>query len=126
MKRSTFLIITAVIGLFFGGFMLLASEKAASQFGLSPSNEIILLLRVFGGFILSTAVLNFMVRHHVDTNTLKSVFVFNIIYHLSGMLVDMSGIVEGIIQFQKTIGGNVVHLFVIIGCSFYISRMKIQ
>lgn len=84
----------------------------------------ILLLRVIGGAILSSGVLNFMVMNHSDNITFKAILVFNIVFHALGMLVDFYGMFQNLVHFEKTVVGNGVHVFVIIGCMYYLMKMK--
>jgi hypothetical protein len=75
MKRSIFLLIVALIAFLFGTMLLLAPAKAGEGFGFASSPQIDVLFRAMGGMILSAGILNFMVRSHADSPTLKAVLV---------------------------------------------------
>lgn len=124
MKRSIFFLLASILGLLFGGMMLLVPEKAAEGFGLVASSESALLIRSMGGMITAAAVLNFLVRHHPDSTTLAAVLIFNIVFHAFGLLADLIGLSQGIIMLNKIIGGQVAHLFVGIGSLIYLMKIK--
>ena len=124
MKRSTFLLITAIIALIFGGMMLLVPDKASEGFGLVATPESNLLFRSLGGLILGSGVLNFLVRAHEDSKTLQAVLIFNVVFHAISMANDFLGAYQGILRFDKIIPGQSVHLFIGIGSIIYLMRMK--
>lgn len=124
MKRSTFLLIAAIITTLFGGMMLFLPIKAAESFGLTPNPESSLIFRWLGAIILSSAILNFLVRNHGDTDTLKAVFIFNIALHAITLIVDFVGIGEGILEVSKLVPGLVFHSFICIGSIVYLMRIK--
>ena len=70
MKRSLFLIITAIIATLFGGMMLFMPVKAAEGFGMTSTLETALMFRSLGGLILCSGVLNFLVRNEGDSKAL--------------------------------------------------------
>ncbi len=124
MKRSLFFIIVAVLGLLFGGMMLVASDKAAEGFGLTSNPVIALLFRILGSAILSSGLLNFLVRNDANSNTLKAVLIFNIVFHGIGMCVDLSGVSSGVLEFGKIVPGLISHLFIGIGSIVYVMRIR--
>ena len=126
MKRSTFFLITAIFAFIFAAMMLLVPASAAEGFGMVSTPETSLLFRSLGGMLLSAAILNFLVRHHPDSNTLKAILIFNISLNLLGMLSDVPGIMEGILPFSKAVPGHVVHLFIIVGSFIYLRKIKIS
>ena len=124
MKRSTFLLIVAILAFLFGCMMLFAPAKALEGFGLVPDPLSSFLMQLVGSFILSMGILNFRVRTHGDSLTLRSVLLFNVLAHAIGMIIDCLGIAQGIMLFAKVIPGLVVHVFVGIGSLIYMMRMK--
>ena len=124
MKRSTFFLITAIFAFVFAAMMLLVPASAAEGFGMVSTPETSLLFRSLGGMLLSASILNFLVRNHPDSDTLKAVLIFNVALNLLGMLSDVPGIIEGILPFGKVIPGHIVHLFIIIGSFIYLRKIK--
>jgi len=124
MKRSTFFLITSIFAFIFAAMMLLVPASAAQGFGMVSTPETNLLFRSLGAMLLSVAILNFMVRNHPDSNTLKAILIFNIALNLLGMLSDVPGIIEGILPFGKAIPGHIIHLFIIIGSFIYLRKIK--
>jgi hypothetical protein len=124
MKRSLFLIITAIIATLFGGMMLFMPDKAAEGFGMTSTLETALLFRSLGGLILCSGVLNFLVRYEVDSKTLKAILIFNIMFHAISMTNDIIGVSQGILTFDKVIPGQVAHIFIGIGSVIYLLKIK--
>ena len=78
MKRSTFFLIAAIVATAFGALMLLVPRFAAQGFNLAASGETDTLFRALGATLLSLAVLNFLVRNHPASETLKAVLWTNV------------------------------------------------
>ncbi len=124
MKRSIFLLITAIIAILLGGMMILLPEKMAEGFGVTSSPIIIFMMREIGLFNLCSGVLNFLVRNDIDSKTLKAVLIFNIAYHLIMLPLNLSGVSQGIFPFGQAIPPLVIHLFVGIGSLIYLMKIK--
>jgi hypothetical protein len=124
MNRSTFFIIIAIIGFLFGCFLLLVPTKGAELFGWTSTPEITLLFRTIGGFIISIAVLNWLVRNEIDSYTLKAVLILNLLSHIIAMIIDTNGILDEILQFKNLAGGYVIHLFVAGGSIVYLNKLN--
>ena len=123
MKRSVFFLITALLSFLFGGTMIFMTSKASEGLGMSTSHETLALLRAIGGTFLSMGILNFLIRDNVDSKSLRDILVFNIVVHLSGMLIDFWAINEKTIMLSKTVPGHIFHLFVIIGSIIFLQKM---
>ena len=124
MKRSTFLVICAITGLLFGGMFLLIPGKSAEGFGITSTPENLMLLRAMGEAILAMGVLGFLVRNDSDSKTLKSIFIFFVIYHGLGLTNDLYSVSQEIITLTKVMPGIVTHLFIGIGSIFYLMKIK--
>jgi hypothetical protein len=124
MKRSLFLIITAIIATLFGGMMFFMPDKAAEGFGMTSALETALLFRSLGGLLLCSGVLNFLVRNEGDSKALKAIFIFNIVFHAISMTNVFIGVSQGILMFNKVIPGQVAHLFIGIGSIIYMLKIK--
>ena len=124
MKRSIFLIITALISALFGGFMFLAPDVIAEGFGSAHTSFSKFLMKELGLIIICAGVINFMVRNHGDSTTLKAILIFNTAYHLIMIPIVLMGVSQGVFTIDKTIGGLASHLFIGIGSVIYILKMK--
>jgi|688.fasta_scaffold728882_1 hypothetical protein len=124
MNRSIFLLLTAVIALFFGGMMLVAPDKASETFGLAFSPEIGIVFRWLGVMIVCSGILNFIVRKDNATSTLKAVLIFTAAFHALSLFIDFVGIGQGILKIGNLIPGIVVHSFVAVGSVFYLLKIK--
>ena len=119
MKRSTFLLIAAILAFLFAALMLATPQAAADGVGMAATPETSLLFRSIGGMLLSVGLLNLMVRNHGDSNTLRAVLIFNIVLNFMGMVSDVPGFVGGFLSFSKVLPGHIVHLFIIVGSFIY-------
>lgn len=124
MKRSIFLLISAIIAFLFGGMMFLTPESAAAGFDITSTPTILMFFRAMGESILAMGVLSFWVRNETDSKALKSILISFAIYHGLGLYNDLYSISQGIIAFNKTLPGIVVHLFIGIGSIYYALKIK--
>jgi hypothetical protein len=106
--------------------MLFMPEKAAEGFGMTSTPETALLFRSLGGLVLCSGILNFLVRKEGDSKALKAVLIFNIAFHAMSMSNDFVGVSQGIFTLQKTIPGQIAHLFIGIGSLIYLVKIKSQ
>ena len=97
MKRSIFLLITAVLGLFIGIMCLLFPDKMAAGFGMTVTPLILMLFREAGACNLSMGYLNFAVRNHSDSKSLKTVLLFNMAYHVLILPANIYGWSQGVL-----------------------------
>lgn len=124
MSRSFFLLLTAIVALLFGGMMLVAPEKASQNFGMAFNPEIGIVFRWLGVMIVSSGILNYMVRKDSSSSTIKSVLIFTAIFHGLSLLIDFIAIGQGILKIENLIPGVIVHSLIVIGSVFYL--LKIQ
>ena len=124
MNRSTFLLITALIALLFGGMMLLMPEKASETFGMAFNPEIGIVFRWLGVMIVCSGILNFIVRKDSDNSTLKTVLIFTAAFHGLSLLIDLLGIGQGVLKIENMAPGLIAHSLVAIGSVFYILKFK--
>jgi hypothetical protein len=124
MKRSVFLIITAILGLLFGGMMLFFPVFAATNFGIVSTPQISQMLRSVGGVDLCLGILNLLVYNQPDSKALKAILIVNLLSHLISMVVDGSAACTGVVAFSKIAPGLVAHLFIVVGALIYILKMK--
>jgi hypothetical protein len=124
MKRSLFFWIVAILALAFGGLMFLSPSLAAQAFGLQESAGTAVVFRILGATLLALALMNFLVRNHPASETLKAVLWTNVAVHGLGAVADLWSAAAGSIAFSGIGAGLVVHLFVGVGSLIYIARME--
>ncbi len=124
MNRRMFFLVAAVLAFFFGLSMILAPAQVTRSFSMIGSTEVSALFRAMGALILSTGVLNFLVRQHPDSLTLRSVLLFNIVSHILNIIVDCWGVIDGAMPVSAILGAQFVHLFICIGAWYYLSALR--
>ena len=124
MKRSVFFIITAILGLLFGGMMLFFPVFAAENFGITPTPQLMQMLRSVGGVDLCLGILSLLVYNEPDSKALRAILIVNLLSHLISMVVDGSASYMGVVAFSKIAPGLVAHLFIVIGALVYILKMR--
>lgn len=124
MKRSTFLLIVALLGFLFGAMLLFAPAKAAENFGFPGGAQFELLFRTMGAMIFSAGLLNFMMRSNTDASAAAALLWTNIATHLIVMVIDLSAVAQGTLEIAKVAVGQAMHVFVILGSLIYLLRVK--
>ena len=124
MTRNWFFSIAALLALAFGGLMFLSPPFAAQSFDLSRSGGTDALFRILGATLLALAVMNFLVRNHPASETLKAVLWTNVATHGLGMIADLWSAGTGALTWTGVVPGLVVHLFVGVGSLVFIVRME--
>lgn len=124
MKRSTFLLVTAILAALIGFMSLFFPSQMAEGFGVTATPMILLLSRELGVFNLCTGGLNFLVRHHGDSKTLKAVLLYNLVYHAIMLVVNAYSLYQGAFTIGQAVLPVVFHVFIGIGSYWYGTRMK--
>ena len=123
MKRAYYFWLAAILALAFGLLMFFAPGVAATQFQLarsSPATDTI--FRVVGSIELGIALLNFLVRNHPMSVTLKAVLWGSVAIHGIGFIGDLWSVQLGTIALAGVAVGLVAHLIVLVGAIYYLWR----
>jgi hypothetical protein len=123
MKRSIFLIISAVLGLFFGLHMLIAPGKMLENMVQVNSADLQHVLQWSGAMLVSIAVINFLSRNDTGSAALRAVVIGNIILHVVGFAVDAYDYSINFINSYGLISGAVVHVLLTIGFIYYLVKL---
>ena len=127
MRRAYYFWLAALPALLFGLLMLLAPGQAASAFQLGTSNgSTNTIFRVLGSVMLGVALLNFLVRDHTMSETLRAVLWANVAIHGIGFLGDLWSVQQGDVPFAGVAIGLVAHLIVLLGGLYYLLRPAAQ
>jgi hypothetical protein len=124
MKRSTFLLITAVASFIFGAMMFLNPDFAAELLGIETSAQTIAVLRGMGALIIGNGAMNYFLRHQTNIQFIQGLLLANIITHLLGLSADIWGAVDGALAFNKMAPVEITHFFVITGSLFYYLKLR--
>lgn len=124
MRRSIFLVLTAIVAFLFGGMMLIAPEKASDTFGLAFNPETGIVFRWLGVMVVCSGILNFIVRNDSDSSTLRAILIFAGAFHALSLLIDFIGIGQGVLKTGNMIPGIIIHTLVAVGSVFYLLKIK--
>jgi hypothetical protein len=124
MKRSLFFLITAIFSVFSGCVTLFFPNIVTESNHWTPSLQITFLFRLLGGLVISLGILNFLVRNHVDTDTLRAILVCNALNHTINLINDMISFNQGIASFKDSVPFIVGHLFIGLGSLYYLMKIN--
>ena|SRR5450631_27616 len=124
MKRSVFLLITAVGSFAFGTMMFLNPDFAAEFLGIDITAQTISVLRGMGGLIIGSGAINYFLRNQTNIQFIQGLLLTNIITHLLGLSADIWGAADGALTIGKMAPVEITHLFVAIGSLYYYLKLK--
>ncbi|MGI8952936.1 MAG: hypothetical protein ACR2FN_15295 [Chitinophagaceae bacterium] len=124
MKRSTFLLISAILSFAFGAMMFFIPAFAATLLGMSFTPETAALLHGMGGLIIGSGAINFFLRNQNNTDAIKGLLLTNIITHLLGISADVWSVIDGAVTASKIAPVEITHLFIGIGSLHYLLKLK--
>ena len=124
MKRSIFLLITAIASFAFGAMMFFVPNFAAGFLDIATTPQTISVLRGMGGLIIGSGVINYFLRNQTNPDVIRSLLLTNIITHLLGLSADIWGIVDGALTVSKMAPVEITHLFIGIGSLIYLLRLN--
>jgi hypothetical protein len=123
MKRNVFLIISAVLALFFGLHMLIAPGKMLENMVTVNSADLQHALQWSGTMLVSIGIINFLSRNDAGSASLRAVMIGNIILHVVGFAVDAYDYSIGFIKMSGLVSGAVVHALLTIGFIYYLMKL---
>ncbi|PHK20078.1 hypothetical protein [Spirosoma sp. 209] len=121
MKRSLFFLITAILSAFAGFVMSFPPNYKVERHYFIPFIEIS--FHHSGGLIFSLAILNFLVRNHGDSATLKAVLICNLVNHAINTVHDLMAYNQGIIGLES-LPFFISHFFIGGFSLYYLSKIK--
>ncbi len=124
MKRSNFLLISAILSFVFGAMMFFVPVFAAKFLDIATTPQTISVLRGMGGLIIGSGAINFFLRDQTNISVLKGLLLTNIITHLLGIFADIWGVLDGALTTGKIAPVEITHLFIGIGSLLYLLRLK--
>jgi hypothetical protein len=126
MKRKTFLTVTAVIVLLIGGFALISPAVLITQVkDAAPSETANVMARTVGVLLIFVGVLNFLVKDHEDSATMRAILIANLLLQIGILPIDPSAYASGVYRTLGSFAPNtVIHILLACGFSYYLARMK--
>ncbi|MCI0707402.1 MAG: hypothetical protein L0Y80_07970 [Ignavibacteriae bacterium] len=118
MKRSTFLVISAVLGMFVGLMQMLATEDMLSSFGMTPDAAGILIVRLFGAITFSVGLMNWVARNADDSVALRAILYGNLAIHFLQLVIDIMGITAGTLA-STSWGSVAIHALLGFGFAYF-------
>ncbi len=126
MTRKTFLSLTSIIATAIGLFALIAPSVLVESVKMaSPSGAANVMARTVGVLILTMGVLDFFVRSHPDSPTMKAVLIANLVLQLGIMPIDPMAYASGTYHtLGSFVPNTILHLVLASGFIYYLVKMK--
>jgi len=123
MKRSLFILISAIMAAIFGLSMLLAPDQMIKNMTTVADPSALHVLQWAGNMLLAIAVINFLSRNDEGSVALRAVMIGNIFMHTLAVGVDWYHYSIGFVNMQGVATGMVVHVLLIVGFGYYLLKM---
>jgi hypothetical protein len=126
MSRKAFLTLTALIALAVGLFALAAPAILLGTVKLAaPSGSANVMARTVGVLLISVGVLDYLVRDHEDSATLRAILVANLLLQLLIMPIDPLAYVTGVFHtLGSFLPNTILHLGLAGGFAFHLAKMR--
>ncbi len=124
MKRSVFLLVTALASFAFGAMMFFIPNFTTNFLGITTTLQTVSVLRGMGGLIIGSGAINYFLRNQNGTEVLKGLLLTNMITHLLGLSADIWGVADGVLTISKMAPVEITHLFVGIGSLLYYLKLE--
>jgi hypothetical protein len=126
MKRKTFLTVTSIIVLLIGCFALISPGVLITDVKYAvPSETANVMARTVGILLISVGVLNFLVKDHEDSPTMRSILIANLVLQIGIMPIDPSAYAAGVYRTVGSFAPNtVLHVLLACGFIYYLAKMK--
>ena len=116
MKRKTFFLIAAIIGVLFSVVILSGPAKMIGNMGGQPCDTTNVVLQVVSVMLFSMAVITFLARNDPGSIALRAIIIGSIVLHIVSIPVDLIAYQKGIFtQLSGIIPGQVIHVILAIG-----------
>jgi len=124
MKRNVFLTIAGILALLFGLTMCFAPGKMMQNLAVTSDQAAFNVLQWAGNMLIAIAFINFMSRNDTGSPALRAVMIGNIVLHVGGLIVDFYQYSIGFVNTSGLVTGMIVHILLITGFVYYLSKMK--
>lgn len=123
MKRSLFLLISALLAWLFGITMMFAPEKMLANLTAGTGTATEPVMQWVGVGLFSIGCINFFGRNDTGSPALKGILTGNLLLHIIGMGFDLCDYARGFMNSAGLSMGIVVHSLLIIGFGYYLVKM---
>jgi hypothetical protein len=124
MKRSSFLLIAAVIPLLFGLVMMVVPDTMLSNSLTSDADLQTRSVTQWVGFgVFTIGLINFLSRNDGGSTSLKAIIIGNIVFHTLGLFFDIYHYSIGVMRLAGLLTGLAPHSFLIIGFVYYLRKL---
>lgn len=126
MHRKTFLTIVAVVATSIGCVALLVPGPFLIEVkAAAPSETANVMARTVGVLLLTIGILNFLVRAHEDSPTLRAVCFANLFLQIGIIPIDPLAYLNGVYgSVGAFLPNTVLHVFLAGGFAFYLTQMS--
>ncbi|MES2558281.1 MAG: hypothetical protein V4590_00970 [Bacteroidota bacterium] len=124
MKRSTFLLVTALVSFTFGTLFFFMPNLIAGMMSIEATPQILSVYRGMGGLIIGGGIINYFLRNQHNSEILTGLFLTNMLTHFLGLSADLWGVADGVLSISKMALIEVMHLFIGIGSFIYLLKMR--
>ena len=127
MKRSSFLLIVAIIPLLFGLVMMFVPDKMLSNTLTSDANLQTHSVTQWAGFgVFTVGLINFLSRNDAGSTALRAIMIGNIVFHTLGVFFDIYDYSIGVMKLAGLMTGLAPHSLLIIGFVYYLQKLPQQ
>ena len=124
MTQKTFLTIASFIACTVGLVATLFPAMLLASKDTSPNEATDVWMTEVGILLLALGITNFMVRAHETSDTLKALFIGNIIIQIGLFLIEFIAYQNGIITLLSGVAPNLtLHILLAIGFYYYLKKM---
>jgi hypothetical protein len=125
MSRKSFLMLTSFVALAVGLFALGAPAVLLGTVKLAaPSSSANVMARTVGVLLITVGVLDFLVRDHADSPTLRAILIANLLLQLLIVPIDPLAYVSGVFHtLGSFLPNTILHLVLAGGFAFYLAKM---
>lgn len=126
MNRSLFLILGAAVAAAIGLLALVAPHTLLTELKYAQSNPAAeVMARTIGVLLLSVALVNFLVRKHPDSPTLKAILIGDLFLQLAILPIDPWAFYNGTFNtLASFIPNTIIHILLASGFIYYLATMK--
>lgn len=126
MTRKTFLTFTAVVAVGIGLFVLMAPSVLITAVKVAPPSDTAnVMARTVGILLIAMGTLDFLVRGHDDSPTMKAVLVANAVLQIGILPIDPLAYATGVFTtLGSFVPNTILHVVLAGGFVYYAAKVK--
>jgi hypothetical protein len=127
MNRKVLLTITSVVAFAIGSFAIVAPDVLITNVKhAAPSDTANVMLRTVGILLIAIAILDYLVRNHEDSPTMRSILIANLALQLGIMPIDPSAYASGVFKELGSFAPNtVLHVLLAAGFAYNVAKTRV-